>query len=67
MEGKELGLAAIVQSLLGLLISAYIVMELWSPQHCTETEAAGVSARELVQLRPTRCVSKSFLQGTVHP
>lgn len=36
VQGKELGLATVAQSLLGLLISACIVIELWSHRHCTE-------------------------------
>lgn len=36
VQGKELGLATVAQSLLGLLIRACIVIELWSCRRCTE-------------------------------
>lgn len=72
MEGKEPGLATVAESLLGLLIRACIVIELWSPRHCTELGGGGgggvvVLALELVWLQPTRSGNKLVLQGTVHP
>lgn len=36
VQGKELGLATVAQSLLGLLIRACIVIEPWSCRRCTE-------------------------------
>lgn len=41
VEGKEPGLATVAGSLLGLLIRACIVIELWSPRHCTELGGGG--------------------------
>lgn len=44
MQGKELGLAAVAQSLLGLLIRACIVIDLCSPRHCIELYSGGPGA-----------------------
>lgn len=65
-------MATVAQSLLGLLISACIVIKPWSPRHCTEMQAGGESdgaspALEPAQHHPTRSGNRSALQGTVHP